>query len=564
MLARIKLYHDFESAAEFQAQFAVPDSYMAACNYNLDILLDAWQAALTKLLQTTLQTGAASLLKSLENKADYVEMNVNLGSAAAIRKLNKEYRQKDYVTDVLSFPHYELKEGKLLQPLMPYDLEPEMPEEADVAEMSAEDEERMAPKEVFNLGDIYLCGDKVREQAENYGHSYWREFNFLCCHGFLHVLGYDHEEGQREESLQFALQDQILGNLLILRENPELKPAELIALAKEYNESPCLPLTAVPQAQTEDLPADFKSGFVAIVGRPNVGKSTLLNEISGAYLAITSAKAQTTRDNIRTIYNTKDSQIIFTDTPGVHTAADKLGDYMNQSGLEAIKDADAVLLLVDAAYAYPGKVEHKLLERLSELHKPAILVINKADTVVKQKLLPLIDAYSKLYPFQAVVPIAALKSDGIAELLTEIIRILPQGPRYYPLDYFTDQTERNLCAELIREQVLKYYHKELPYGVAVEIEKFAEETDETGERCLVKLQAAIITERASHKKMLIGKEGQAIKRMASSARIKIEEALECKVYLEVRVKVRENWRDKSIYLNDYGYNLKKAQNRPLQ
>lgn len=561
MLVRVKLFHEFDSDAEFIDKFAVPASYLATFNGQVDFLLDAWQAQLSTLLKTTLELSATSLLESLLDEVDILEMNVNLGAATTIQTLNKEYRAKDYVTDVLSFPQLNLHEGKPTRDWQESDFAEcfdDVPKE--LGEIS-DDEEVLS----LNLGDIYLCGDKVLEQADNYGHSYWREFNFLCCHGFLHVLGYDHEEGKREESLQFALQDQILAALQIERTLVEPKASELVALAKSFSEHSTLEL----EVSTKDkldiaVPENFKSGFVAIVGRPNVGKSTLLNQISGAYLAITSRKAQTTRDNIRTIYNGANSQIIFTDTPGAHKAEDKLGTYMNQSGIAAMQDADLVLLLVDAHFKTAGQVERRLIERLQELKKPAILVVNKSDMVVKQELLPLIASYNELYPFAAIIPLSALQSDGIRELLAEIEKLLPYGPRYYPLDYFTDQTERTICAELVREQVLKYYHQELPYGVAVEIEKFAEEYDEQGNRVIAKIQAAIITERQGHKKMLIGKDGLALKRLASSARIKMEDLLDCKVYLEVRVKVRENWRDKELYLNNLGYNLKQAQNRPLQ
>lgn len=561
MLVRVKLFHEFDSDAEFIDKFAVPEAYLAAFNGQVDLLLDAWQAALTRLLKTTLELAASNLLTSLENEVDVIELNVNLGAASTIQTLNKEFRHKDYVTDVLSFPQLDLHEGKATREWQESDFA-ECFDDVPMALSDVADDE-----EIFclNLGDIYLCGDKVAEQAENYGHSYWREFNFLCCHGFLHVLGYDHEEGQREESLQFALQDQILSALQIERTLTEPKASELVALAKEFSEQDCLTLQTESEAKIDEtVPDNFKSGFVAIVGRPNVGKSTLLNQISGAYLAITSQKAQTTRDNIRTIYNGNNSQIIFTDTPGAHKADDKLGTYMNQSGIAAIKDADLVLLVVDAHFKTAGLVEKKLIERLEELKKPAILVINKSDSIVKQELLPLMANYNELYPFIAIIPISALDNEGIKDLLNEIEQNLPNGPRYYPLDYFTDQTERSICAELIREQVLKYYHQELPYGVATEIEKFAEEYDEDGQRVLAKIQASIITEREGHKKMLIGKGGLALKRLASSARIKMEDLLDCKVYLEIRVKVRENWRDKEMFLNNFGYNLKQAQNRPLR
>lgn len=557
MLARVRLYHEFDGEAEFINEFALPRHYLEAFDGDSDLVLDALQAALTNLLVKALEIGANSLLTSLESQADLITINVNLGGSAGIRSLNAEYRDKDYVTDVLSFPEHELYEGRIQKALQETDFE-------------------ALEEQAFNLGDIYLCGAKIKEQAEAYGHCWWREFLFLSCHGFLHVLGYDHEEGAREESLMFALQDQIMEALGIRRELNEPEYAELLALAKSYHEESDRAVTmpgtvdfaradvVLAAAEENFVSADFRSGFVAIVGRPNVGKSTLLNKISGAYLAITSAKAQTTRDNIKTIYNTDNAQVIFIDTPGVHQANDKLGDYMNESGVAAIKDADVVLLMADARFKHVGKVEQKIIERLRRYNKPAILALNKIDMLNKEELLPTLAAYNGEYPFAAMVPVSSLKDDGIEDLLKELTAQLPYGPRYYPLDYFTDQTERGISGELIREQVLKYYHKELPYGVAVEIEKFDENYDENGNRTLVNIQAAIITEREAHKKMLIGKNGEAIKRMASSARIKIEDMLDSRVYLEVRVKVRAGWRDKDLYLNNYGYNLKRAGNKRMQ
>lgn len=303
----------------------------------------------------------------------------------------------------------------------------------------------------------------------------------------------------------------------------------------------------------------FRSGFVSLIGRPNVGKSTLLNQLSGSRLAITSPKPQTTRHVIRAIHDDADAQIVFLDTPGMHQPKNKLGSYMVSSARQAMADADVVLLLIEAGFEpRAGLMEKKLLEIATQYKKPVILVVNKSDAAPKENMLPLIAVFDKTFPFAAIVPISAKTGDGVELLIDEIKKILPEGPRYFPEDSYTDQTERVLAAELIREQVLRFVHEELPHGTAVAIESFEEfhDPEKEQERKHVSIHAAIYCDKATHKGMIIGKQGQKLKMIGSAARVEIEAMLGCSCYLEIFVKVREDWRNRTGILHDLGYDNK--------
>ncbi len=312
------------------------------------------------------------------------------------------------------------------------------------------------------------------------------------------------------------------------------------------------------------------SGFVSLIGRPNVGKSTLLNKMAGIRLAITSPKAQTTRQIVRAVLDEKDSQIIFLDSPGLHKPRTKLGEFMMAQATLALSDADVILLLVDAeasirhhAMRQVPVIEANILEKCEKMDKPVILVINKVDQVVKQNVLPMIEAYSQRFKFEAIVPVSALSGDGVDRLSALIRSLLPEGPRYYPADSLTDQTERSITAELIREQILMLTHEEIPHGTAVEIESFEEtlkgeplDEEHGHDRDFVSISALVYCDRDTHKGILIGKQGSMLKRIGSRARQEIETLLGCKVYLEIHVKVREDWRNRRGILKNLGYNLK--------
>lgn len=292
---------------------------------------------------------------------------------------------------------------------------------------------------------------------------------------------------------------------------------------------------------------NYKAGFVSIIGRPNVGKSTLMNHIIGQKIAITSSKPQTTRNRIQTVYTCDDGQIVFVDTPGIHKAKNKLGDYMVNTAYGSMNGVDVLLWLVEPT-TYIGAGEKSILEQIKKAKLPTILVINKIDTVKKAEILPVIDTYSKEYDFEQIIPVSAKKGEGISELINNIMKYLPYGQPFYDEDTITDQPERQIVAEMIREKVLRSMGDEIPHGVAVAIDSMKYE----GKIC--NIDATIICERDSHKGMIIGKHGSKLKEIGSLARVDIEDMLDCKVFLQLWVKVKKDWRDSDFLLKNFGYN----------
>ena len=293
----------------------------------------------------------------------------------------------------------------------------------------------------------------------------------------------------------------------------------------------------------------YKSGFAALIGRPNVGKSTLMNCLIGQKIAITSRKPQTTRNKIQTVYTSDEGQIVFVDTPGIHKAKNKLGDYMVSVAEHSLKEVDVVLWLVEPT-DYIGAGEQHIVEQLSKLKVPVILVINKIDTVKREQLLVYIDAYRKLMDFAEIVPVSALKDDNTDTLIQLIFKYLPYGPAFYDEDTITDQPMRQIVAELIREKVLRSIDEEIPHGVAVTIEsmKFSKK--------IVDIDATIICEKDSHKGIIIGKGGSMLKKIGSLARPEIEDLLEQHVHLQLWVKVKKDWRDSDYLIKNFGYDPK--------
>lgn len=291
----------------------------------------------------------------------------------------------------------------------------------------------------------------------------------------------------------------------------------------------------------------FKSGFVAIIGRPNVGKSTLLNAILGEKIAIVSEKPQTTRNRIRGIKNTENCQIIFLDTPGIHEAKGYLNEFMVKEALSALEDVDVIIYLVEAIKKI--KDEEFIIQNLKKVKCPVILGINKVDIVRKDNLLPLIDEYSKAFLFKEIIPLSATKGEGIDELLKIVIELLPEGPKYFPEDILTDQAERFIVAEIIREKVFELTRQEIPYSTAVVVEKFKENPAKR----IVSISATINVERDSQKGIIIGKGGTMLKEIGTRARMDIERLLGTKVFLELFVRVQKDWtKDKKI-LKEFGY-----------
>ncbi len=293
----------------------------------------------------------------------------------------------------------------------------------------------------------------------------------------------------------------------------------------------------------------FKSGFATLIGRPNVGKSTLMNRLIGQKIAITSSKPQTTRNRIQTVYTAKEGQIVFVDTPGIHKAKNRLGDYMVNVAEHTLREVDVILWLVEPS-DFIGAGERHILEKLSKVDTPVILVINKIDTVKKTELLHFIDTYRKERDFEEIVPVSALKGDNTKELIDCIMKYLPYGPAFFDVDTITAQPPRQIAAEMIREKALRCLEEEIPHGIAVTIEKMKRRGD------LTDIEATIICEKDSHKGIIIGRQGAMLKKIGTQARKDIEAMLDGRVNLQLWVKVKKDWRDSEFLLKNFGYNQK--------
>ena len=291
---------------------------------------------------------------------------------------------------------------------------------------------------------------------------------------------------------------------------------------------------------------DFKSGFVTLIGRPNVGKSTLMNYLIGQKIAITSNKPQTTRNRIQTVLTTDEGQIVFVDTPGIHKAKNKLGEYMVNVAEKTLNEVDVVLWLVEPT-TFIGAREQHIAKQLQRVKTPVILVINKVDSVKREEILPAIAAYKDIYDFADIVPVSARSGDNTDELLRVIMKYLPYGPQFYDEDTVTDQPERQIVAELIREKALHSLQDEIPHGIAVAIDRMKMQNK------VMHIDATIICERDSHKGIIIGKQGSMLKKIGSTARYEIERMLDCKVNLKLWVKVKKDWRDSEFLMKNFGY-----------
>jgi GTPase len=291
----------------------------------------------------------------------------------------------------------------------------------------------------------------------------------------------------------------------------------------------------------------FKSGFVAIVGRPNVGKSTLMNQVIGQKIAIMSDKPQTTRNKIHGVYTTDEMQIVFLDTPGIHKPFSKLGDYMVKTATSALEEVDAVLFLTDVTEELGGG-DRFIIERLKNVSTPVFLVLNKIDKVHPEALLPIIEKYRKLHDFSEIVPVSALQGNNVNTLLDQVAKYLDEGPMYYPADQVTDHPEQFVCAELIREKILQLTREEIPHSIAVEIESMG-----TGDNGVVNIGAVIYVERDSQKGIVIGKQGALLREIGMLARQDMERLLGSKIFLELWVKVKKDWRNRESVLKWLGF-----------
>jgi len=295
---------------------------------------------------------------------------------------------------------------------------------------------------------------------------------------------------------------------------------------------------------------NYKSGFATLIGRPNVGKSTLMNKIIGQKIAITSKKPQTTRNRIQTVYTSDEGQIVFVDTPGIHKAKSKLGDYMVKTAERTVGEVDVILWLVEPS-TFIGAGERHIVEKLKKTTSPVILVMNKVDTVEKDDVLKYIDAYRKIYDFAEIVPLSAKNGENVDVLVNLVLKYLPYGPAFYDEDTITDQPMRQIVAEIIREKALHVLDEEVPHGIAVSIEQMKDRSE-----TLMDIEATIICDKDSHKGIIIGKQGAMLKKIGTNARFEIEKMLEKKVNLQLWVKVKKEWRDSDFLLKNFGYNNK--------
>ncbi len=291
----------------------------------------------------------------------------------------------------------------------------------------------------------------------------------------------------------------------------------------------------------------YKSGFISVIGKPNVGKSTLLNALTGEKIAIMSNKPQTTRNTIRAVITNDECQLVLIDTPGIHKPKTKLGEFMVNVASDTIKEVDLIFFLAEAT-SQPESLDVSIIEQLKQVNTPVFLILNKVDIVEKERLLTIIARYSELMDFKAVIPVSALKKDGLDIILKEALKYIPEGEKFFPDDTLTDQPEKVIAAEMIREKLLLNLDDEVPHGVGVEIMSFKERKDG-----LISIQATIFCEKNSHKGIIIGKQGAMLKKIGSAARFEIERLLDTKVFLELWVKIKPDWRNNDSMLKDLGY-----------
>lgn len=452
---------------------------------NLDIDVRDSGLVLTKEMETRFRS-ALSRAMAMENVPPETNLSLSFVDNEEIRALNRTYRGKDAVTDVLSFPVYEAEEIDALKESGRLDV----------------------------LGDIVINMDRVRAQATEFGHSLEREMLYLAVHSFLHLLGYDHETEEEKRKMR-AREEALMEKIGVSRD-------------KEM-------ITAQTEVRT-DRP--FHSGYVAVIGRPNVGKSTFINQVMGQKLSIISNRPQTTRNTLQFIYTDAEMQAIFLDTPGVQIPKNELGEAMLKLSRDALDGVDLCLFISDISSRI-GPLDRKIIDRLRLIRDvPILMLLNKTD----QATTAIVEAeqrrYEELGIFQAVLPISAKAADGIPAVLDMIYRLLPEGPQYFPEEMITDRSERFLITEMIREKCLNLMQDEIPHGIHVGIDQMSLRADGS----LYDIYATIYCEKPSHKGMLIGKGGLKLRQIGREARKDIETMLEQHVNLKLWVKVDQNWR----------------------
>lgn len=480
-----------------------------------------------------IEATVSAVFKKFGLKKRDAELDVSFVSEEEIKEENKLARGVDSVTDVLSFQYLE----NISFPFQKSDYSDEInPETSAVM-----------------LGEILICRKRAEEQAEEYGHGYDREISFLVCHGLLHLLGYDHLDKDDEETMT-AMQKEIIGT----PEKPLVSFGSIVEdmeLDWETDDE--------EDADEEDADGEEKSiydsespvkfGFIAVLGRPNAGKSTLVNAVVGEKVSIVSWKPQTTRNSIMGIYNDADSQIVFIDTPGLHAPANALGKYMMHGVTAALEETEFVLYVVDAERGLKGE-DKKNLERYLAAGKKVIVALNKTDRMRQENIMGMMGELSELKDLSAIVPVSAIRGRNTEAVLSEIKKLLPQiEKRAFDADLYTTQNMRFMAAETIREKALRLLEDEIPYGVGVVVNKY-----EYRDNGILDIDADVVLESRKHKPIVLGKGGSMIKKISTFARQDLEEITGSKIFLTLWVRVKEAWRDNPLVLDNLGYNKKKS------
>jgi GTP-binding protein Era len=435
-----------------------------------------------------------------------IDVEINIVDENEIRKLNKETREIDKVTDVLSYQNIENLTFPLDIKNYPNEINPE--------------------DNSIILGEIFICLSRAVEQATEYGHSVEREIGFLTCHGMLHLLGYNHEDDAERELME-KVTDEIMTMANLPRDNES--------------------------SDTKKEEDNFKSGFVAIMGKPNSGKSTLINNLVGEKVAIVSWKPQTTRNKILGIYNEPSYQIIFIDTPGLHKPKNTLGEYMMKVANSALEGIDCVLYLIDCEKGFDEKDKYNITSYLNANMK-VIAVVNKVDHVTKEKVFEILTQLKDYPKLQAIVPISALRGRNIEPLKDEIKNLLTDHIKYYEEDQYTDKNMRFIASEIIREKALRLLNMEVPYGIGVDIKKYEKRKDG-----IIEIDADIICEKAAHKPIILGKGGSMIKTIGTYSRQDLEAITGSKIFITLFVKVKDEWRESNFMLKELGYDIKDSE-----
>jgi len=441
----------------------------------------------TQILKT-----AQAVLSALGVKEEDVYIEITVSSEQEIKELNAKLRGIDAVTDVLSFQNIE----NISLPFDPKKYESDKSEEG-----------------IF-VGEVFICLEKAKAQANEYGHSLDRELSFLTAHGLLHLFGYDHENEEKLEAMTKLTEE-------ILSAPTKARPA---------------------------LNKSFRSGFVAVMGRPNAGKSTLINALVGEKVSIVSWKPQTTRDKIKGIYNDADSQIVFIDTPGLHKPQNSLGKYMMKNAAQAVEGTDCVLYIIDGEKGFLPADKDNIENYLAQKQN-VIAIVNKVDHVTKDRVFEILTALNNYPALKAVVPLSALRNKNTAPVIFEIKKLLTDTVKYFEEDAYTDRSVRFMTAEIIREKALRLLDKEVPYGIGVDVHEYKHREGKD----IIDISADIVCEKSAHKPIIIGKGGEMLKKIATYSRQDIENMTGTKVFLTLFVKVKDDWRDSNYIMKELGY-----------